>query len=305
MTAAPARRPRVACLILNFDRPNDTLACLASLAAGDYPHYDALVLDAGADDRLAAPLAAQFPRAIRLPLAENSGYAGNNNVGLRHPVAQAADWVFLLNDDTTLAPDALSQLIAVGEQDSSAGLLGPTILYANEPALIQSAGGQLGPRWQATHRGRNESDHGQYREPQQREWLSGGALLARRQMIEQVGELDERYFMYWEEIDWCLRAARAGGGVVQVPAAHAWHQGRPPHEPSPAVTYYSARNRLLLLSRFGAPEAARLGAWLEYTRTLLSWSLRPRWRGQRAHRDALWQALADYRGRRWGKRALR
>jgi hypothetical protein len=303
LAAAASDEPHVACLILNYTRPAATLACLASLAAGDYGNYRAIVLDAGPDDALVAPLQAQYPQATRLRLTENGGYAGNNNAGLRHVLAGPDEWVMLLNDDTTLAPDCLRRLVTEGERQPDIGLVGPTVYHASEPRVIQSAGGQLGPDWSARHRGQDQPDTGQFTAPQRVAWLSGCALLVRRAVLEQVGLLDERYFMYCEEIDWCLRAQKAGWQVVHVPAAGAWHAGvQRSYRPSPAVTYYSARNRWLLLATHQGPLAARVRAATSMLRTLLSWSVRPKWRPLRAHRDALGRALMDAARHRWGAR---
>jgi hypothetical protein len=135
------------------------------------------------------------------------------------------------------------------------------------------------------------------------DWVSGCALLARREMIEQVGVLDERFFYYWEETEWCLRARRSGWLVVAVPGARIWHKGvQRDYRPGPDVTYYSTRNRLLMLGKHRAPMGAWLSASADLARTLLAWTLKPKWREMRRHRDAMWQGMMDFLRRRWGMR---
>jgi GT2 family glycosyltransferase len=133
----------------------------------------------------------------------------------------------------------------------------------------------------------------------------GCALLVRWKAIEAAGRLDERFFMYYEEVDWCLRIRARGWRCLHVPRALVWHKGvSPDYQPGPAVTYYSTRNRLWLMAKHGAPLGAKARAWARFLRTWLSWSLRPHWRSKRPHRQALGQALADFARGRLGERVV-
>jgi GT2 family glycosyltransferase len=295
--------PRIVCVILNFNRTADTLNCLQSLADNNYPNLVTIVLDAGDDASLAEQARVRFPETHIEPLTVNAGYAGNNNYGLRLAEAHAPDWVFVLNEDTRLAPDGLAELLAAAERDTSIGLVGPLVLHADSPDLVQSAGGRLSSAWEAEHFDQNQplSEVGQAARPVM--WLSGCALLARWATVKQIGLFDERFFMYYEEIDWCLRAAASSWRVLNVPQAQLWHKGvSPDYRPGPAVTYYSARNRLLLMRKHRAPLRAWAKAWAEFGRTLFSWTLRPKWREKSQHRDALWAALIDFAWGRTGQR---
>jgi hypothetical protein len=291
----------VTCIVLNTNRREDTLECLASVTASSYLNAGLLVLDCHSTDGSIAAVRAGFPDARIIQLERNLGYAGNNNVGIRQAVAEGADWVFLLNEDTVLAPDCLLHLLETGESDRRIGMVGPTVYHHDEPTVIQSAGGGLTRRWQGYHHGQNELDRGQFREPRDVNWVSGCARLVRREVVLDVGMLDERFFIYWEETEWCVRARQAGWRIVHVPGAKVWHKGvQRDYRPKPSVTYYSTRNRLLMLALRGAPMAARAVAWAEILRTLTSWTVRPKWRAKRAHRDAMLRGLTDFLHRRWG-----
>lgn len=295
--------PFVITVILNTNRRDDTLACLASLGQSNYPNHKIIVLDNASSDGSAEVIAAQFPEVQLLPLTENLGYAGNNNVGIVEAIAQKADWIFVLNEDTIVDADCISQLVKIGEQSAQIGMVGPMVYHYEESTRIQSAGGRLGPRWQSQHIGQNEPDQGQFSQPHKVDWISGCALLVRTAVVEQVGPLDERFFYYWEETEWCLRTARAGWQIVHIPAAKLWHKGvQPNYQPGPNVTYYSTRNRFLMMAKHKAPLAIRTAVWLETGRTLLSWSVRPKWRHLRPHRDAMWQGIVDFLRHRWGMR---
>jgi GT2 family glycosyltransferase len=114
--------------------------------------------------------------------------------------------------------------------------------------------------------------------------------------------IDERFFYYLEELEWCVRAKRAGWKIVHVPQAKLWHKGvRRDYQPNPSVTYYATRNRFLLLLKHQASPTAWVVNWLLFARTWLSWSLRPKWRSKIAHRDAMSRGMIDFMQRQWGQ----
>lgn len=296
-----ASTPLVISVILNTNRRADTLECLGSLQAGSYANHRAIVLDNHSTDGSVEAIRAAFPNVDVVELSENRGYAGNNNVGIQLAMERGADWVFVLNEDTVLDPACLERLLAVGESAPGIGVVGPLVYHHDEPGVIQSAGGGMSARWEGFHYGQNEPDRGQFDRPHDVQWISGCGILVRRSVIQQIGGIDERFFIYWEETEWCTRALEAGWRIVQVPAAKMWHKGvQRDYRPKPSVTYYSTRNRLLLLSTHRAPALAWATAWAQILRTLTSWTIRPKWREKRAHRDAMWRGLVDFLFRRWG-----
>ena len=302
MPSSPIPTPLVACVILNTNRREDTLECLRSLGAGTYANLLIVLLDWGSTDGSVEAVRSAFPGVRIIELERNLGYAGNNNVGIRAAVESGADWVFVLNEDTVLAPDCVARLVEEGQRDPRAGVLGPMVYHHDEPEVIQSAGGGLTRLWADYHRGQNERDDGQLRDPRPVQWVSGCAILVRRDVIESVGPLDERFFIYWEETDWCVRAAEAGWRIVHVPAAKVWHKGVQRHyRPKPSVTYYSTRNHLLFLRTHRAPIIAKAAAWAQIARTLVSWSVKPKWRHMRPHRNAMWRGAVDFVHARWGE----
>jgi GT2 family glycosyltransferase len=126
-------------------------------------------------------------------------------------------------------------------------------------------------------------------------WLSGCAVLARCSALQTIGLLDPDFFIYSEDVDWCLRGREAGYDVLIVPQAKLWHKGvQRVYLPSPRITYLSVRNEFYLLVKHHAGPLALAATWLRHLRTLASWSLRPRWRERRPHRDALAHALRDF-----------
>lgn len=297
--------PLVAIVILNTNRRDDTIACLESLAQSTYTNLHVFLLDNASTDGSVEAVCAQFPAVEIVSLTDNRGYAGNNNVGIQLAMERGADWVLVLNEDTIVDPDCIGRMVAEGERNPAIGMIGPLVYHHDEPTVIQSAGVTLGRFMRSSHIGQNEPDHGQFSKPQAVDCISGCAICVRREVIEAVGMLDERYFYYWEETEWCLRSRHAGWLNVVEPAAKLWHKGvQRDYQPKPSVAYYNTRNRLLTLSKQSVAADVWVVVYGEILRTLVSMSVRPKWRDKREHRDALYAGLRDFHRQRWGKAQL-
>jgi GT2 family glycosyltransferase len=295
-------QPLVISVILNSNRRGDTLQCLDSLQSNTYSNQKIIVLDNHSVDGSIAAIRSAYPDVQIIELEKNLGYAGNNNVGIEIAMRQGADWVFVLNEDIILDPGCLEILIDVANRDPQIGVLGPLVYHHNEPAVIQSAGGLLGKYWQSIHLGKDEPDRGQFDAPHPVEWISGCAILVKREAIEQAGMLDGSFFIYWEETEWCIRLSRAGWKIVNVPQARIWHKGvQRNYEPKPAFTYYGTRNHLQTLAKHEAPLRVKFYVWMQYLRTVTSWSIKPRWKNRRAHRNAMVLGIIHFLQHRSGQ----
>jgi GT2 family glycosyltransferase len=288
-------------VVLNHSRPADTRACLASLRRSTFPGIDVILLDTGHPDGEAEALHHEFPEVELVELGGNHGYTGNNNVGLALALRRFADWVLLLNDDVVLEPSCVATLVSALEADPRIGMAGPTVYFHDEPSIVQSAGGALARDW--TARGMSAADGLDRRRPRSVAWLPGCALLVRSQLCLEVGLLDERFFTYWEDVEWCLRAARNGWKIVHVPAATVWHKGARRNElPAPAIAYYTTRNQLAAFTSLRAPPEVWCLTAIRLAATLISWSMRPMWRSRRRHRTAIWHGIVDFALGRFGRR---
>jgi GT2 family glycosyltransferase len=293
--------PHVAVVVLNYHRLADARECLASVFAGSYPSMSVILLDLGSTRDQQVMLQRAHPHLQIVPLAENRGYAGNNNRGIRLALEQGADWVLLLNEDTRADPECVAELTAAAAGDSRVGVVGPLVYHYGAPSVIQSAGGRLDARWWPTHLGAGEPDRGQLSEPRRVDWVTGCAIQIRRPVLEQVGLLDERFFAYWEETEFCVRARQDGWGILNAPRAKVWHKGgQPDRSIGPEITYYMVRNRFFLLARHRAPWSAWLAAWSGTLRALAAMTFRPTPSGTPAHRAALVQGIRDFLRHRGG-----
>ncbi len=296
-------RPRVSIIILNYNGREDTLACLRSMEHLTYPTVEVIVVDNGSTDGSVEAFRAQHPRFKLIETGANLGFTGGNNVGIHHALEQGADYILLLNNDTIVAPDMLDVMVDVMEADAHIGVAGPTIYYYDAPETIWSAGGGIdwtrGVTWMI---GLDQEDKAQFGlQPRQVDFVTGCAILARRSVWEQAGLLDDKFFMYYEETEWCVRARRAGFAIVHVPAAMVWHKiSIAQRAASTRTYYYMTRNRLLFLRNCHAGLRTWVNTTAEYARTFVSWSVRPKWQDRRHLRRVMLRAITDFTRGRFG-----
>ena len=218
----------LAVVVLSWNGAALTLDTLRSLAACQVPEswrLHTLVVDNASTDGSPERVRAAFPDVELLVLPENRRFAGGNNVGLRRALDAGADAVMLLNNDVVADPKLIEKLLAAMAEQPGAGAAAPLIYFAPPTDRIWYGGGRCRP-WLAhsSHRGLRERDRGQYRSIEDTGYLTGCCLLATAEAWRTVGLLDERYFIYAEDADWCLRARAAGFRLLFVPTARLWHR---------------------------------------------------------------------------------
>ena len=244
-------QPHVAIVLLTRNQKEHTIECLRSLEKLEYPNFKIIVVDNGSTDGTPREIRTKFPHVTLIENEENLGFAEGSNVGIRRAITEGADYVLLLNNDTIVAPDLLTELVRVAEADTRIGIVGPKIYYYHEPDRIQSVGGRIDwKRATSTLIGTGEIDSGQYDQIREVDFVSGCALLIRRSVIEKVGLMDPAYFLYYDEVDWNVRASRAGFRLVCVPSGKVWHKDAVSSgKGSPFLNYYIARNKLLFAQK--------------------------------------------------------
>jgi GT2 family glycosyltransferase len=291
----------LAVIVLSWNGAALTRDTLRSLAACRMPEgwrLRTLVVDNASGDGSPAMVRDEFPGVELLALPENRRFAGGNNAGLERALEAGADAIMLLNNDVMADPGMLEKLLAALAENPAAGAAAPLIYFAPPTDRIWYAGGRCRP-WLAhsSHRAIHEQDHGQFRSIEETGYLTGCCLLATAEAWKKVGLLDERYFIYAEDADWCLRARAAGYKLLFVPTARLWHRvsASSGGAMNPWKVYQRLRANVTLWSR-NTRGAARL-TWLPallaqqaaYSAVLLA---RGHLAAARAVPRALWDALA-------------
>jgi GT2 family glycosyltransferase len=221
------QQPSVVVVVVNWNRAQDTIACLRSLASVTHPECSTLVVDNGSDDGSAQLVREAGLAAEVLVNPANLGFAAGANVGIRRALQLGADYVLLLNNDTTADSGFLQPLVAACQDGSGVGIAGPSAFYTGDE--FYSSGGwprRLLPLLvkQARPPEGLESASWSSLAPVELGYLWGQAMLVRSQVFERIGLFDEGFFMYYEDCDFCRRASRAGFRLLWVPGSHVWHK---------------------------------------------------------------------------------
>jgi GT2 family glycosyltransferase len=211
--------PQVSCVVLNWNGADYTLECLAALKTCTYPNLTIVVIDNGSTDDSVSRIKVAYPEILLLHNQENLGFAGGHNVGIRYALERGADYVWLLNNDTKPAPDALSALLAKAGSDHRIGAVASICYYADAPSTVQAWGGSRVNLWIGYC--------GLSRIPRADDWfdsLNGTSILIRRSALEDVGLLDEAFFVYWEDTEFCLRLRKKGWRIAAAPDSRVLHK---------------------------------------------------------------------------------
>ena len=285
---------RVSIIIVNWNRKKDTLECLQSMEKinTDFK-LEIIVVDNASKDGSRIEVKKFLKKAFlsrknfRFELIknkENLGFCGGNNVGINHALNHGADFILLLNNDTFVDKNFLVNLLKAFKKYPKAGILSPKIYFALgyefKKDLYKS--GDLGKVfWYAggdfdwdniygSNHGVDEVDTGQYEKTRETDFATGACMLLKRELLEEIGLLDEKYYMYFEDSDLCVRAKEEGWRVLYVPKSFIWHKVSQSSGIGGALNdYFIIRNRLLFGMRY-ASMRTRFALYRESLRLLRS-----------------------------------
>jgi hypothetical protein len=235
----------VSVIITVWNQVEHTIACLETIAQQDYGDLSVLVVDNGSTDDTIQQVSSNHPSVEILMLPENLGPTRGYNTGFRHALEQGTDLVFLLNNDTLLAPNCISELIKEVRKSPDIGLVMPKIYYADDPNRIWSIGGKENKwNYEVQRPAENKIDNGQWDEPADIDDAPFTAVLLTREVLEKVGLPDEGFFLYYEDRDYSRRMQDAGYRLRLAPAAHMWHKVSMSSggSGSPSERYWMARS---------------------------------------------------------------
>jgi GT2 family glycosyltransferase len=271
---------RAAVVVLHWGDKSATLACLSSVARSELAARPLVVIDNGTGKLAPEEVARAAHGAEFVAVPENLGFAAGSNLGIRRALAAGADFVLLLNNDATLERGCLAALMRAARSAPDIAAVGAKVLSATDPATLWLAWGRLTYRAALVEFvGRGQADGPRFGEVREVDWVPGCAMLLTRAAVARVGFLDERFFAYHEDVDWCTTARARGLRILFAPAARVLHFGEgslAPRGPANPARYLSARNTVLF-----ARKHARAREWLRLA-LLIGASLPPeairRWR---------------------------
>jgi len=238
-------------VVLTWNGRKDTLACLQSLSPVWNDRVRGVVVDNGSSDGTAKEIRAGFPSIEVIETGANLGFTGGNNVGLRYSLDRGADFVLLLNNDTVVDPAFVTEMLKVATSSEDIGFVSPKIYFFDPLDMLWFAGARYSA-WSGYGRatGYRERDRGRYDRVGEIDRPCGCAVLVSRRLCSEVGLMDEKLFLYVDEVEWMLRARKKGFKALLAPKAKVWHKvsasvGKENH---PDAFYYGVRNTLMALN---------------------------------------------------------
>jgi GT2 family glycosyltransferase len=266
---------RVATILVNWNGLRDTLACIESLAVQSYGDCAIIVVDNGSTEDPSL-IAAQYPEVVLIRNRDNLGFCGGANIGIRKAAEMRAEYCWILNNDTEVAPDCLARLVEALDDDADLAAVAHPIFYFYNRRLQWFAGGVF-HHGLPKHRGFMRSGCGAEKDEISTEFLTGCSFLARTSVLQELEGFDENYFCYVEDVDLSVRIKDHGYRIGYVPEALVWHKvSRSTGSHAPVKLYYKHRNMFYFLRKFQFPIRTKLRWWLISARFLISLLLKHR-----------------------------
>lgn len=239
----------VAIILVNYNGAMDTIDCIKSLSAIKDIEYELIVVDNKSTDDSVHKLK-KFQSFLNFTLIEancNNGFSAGNNLGILY--APNADYYLLLNNDTVVKPNFLAELLSEIQKHPQCGATTPKILYYSNPDMIWYAGGSFNRKTaRSEHYRFSHKNTDQKEQPQNVTFASGCCLCISRKVFETIGVLNEDFFLYEEDAEFCYRIIEAGFNIVYVPNSIIYHKiSSSTGQGSPMSQYYTVRNKYLLI----------------------------------------------------------
>jgi GT2 family glycosyltransferase len=260
---------RVAVVLVNYRGWRDTIECLGSLGAVQYePRLDLIVVDNGSGDESCAEIRSRFPEVFLLEMGKNLGFAGGCNAGMRSARERGNDFIWLLNNDTTVDPQAARALVDVARAHPEGCFFGSIISFASDPQRIWFGGGRYGGKTGFLENvgfNRPVSEFDGHAGAIRTDWITGCSLLIRCSLLDEIGFMDDDFFLYLEELEWQLRRPHSAWIVPRALVQHKSGRSTGGTSKARLGRLFMSRNFLKLARRrAGKYLPLWLGRWAVY-----------------------------------------
>lgn len=279
--------PTVWAVVINWNRPEDTVRCVESLKTNSYRALSILVVDNGSDLGKYEELRRTLVGAEIVRSDINVGFGMGCNLGIQHALDRGAAYVLLLNNDTIVDVFMIEALVEAMSGDPCIGMAGPIIYYSDEPQAVWFAGYRIKGELYVVRRGLHLKRP--FEAVEDVDFVSGCGMVVRREVIEDVGVFSPEYFMYYEDLDLCLRVKKAGWRIVCATGAMMWHavSASSGGSESPMKEYHQVRSSLIFYRRHTHGVMFAVNVALRLVRAgygTLAYLLRKGWNGHLASR---------------------
>jgi GT2 family glycosyltransferase len=243
--------PFLSIILVNYKNPDITIDSVHSIAQSTFRDYQIIIIDNESSAESVTKLTTRCPDCVIIPQKENIGFAEGNNVGIQYALQSGSEMILFLNNDTVVDKDLLKNLIETARRSSEIGVVGAKIYYFGSSGTLWYAGGRFNIRKAiAVHDGMKRKDSPEFNIERETDFVTGCCLLTKKNVIEKIGTLDGRFFMYYEDSDFCIRARKAGYSIIYQPRAVLHHKVSSSAEwDSPLYLYFNLRNKILFVTK--------------------------------------------------------
>ena len=245
------KNSKIAIIIVNWKQYQLTKLCLYSLQKIKYDNYQIILIDNESNPKELKKIKNQFDKIITFPNQKNLGFTGANNVGIEYAIKNDFEYVMLINNDTEVEKNFINPLIEVLEKNQNFGAAQPLILNYYNRNKVWSAGGFLNKFFGYTYVIKSPDGI-----KKNIDWITGCCFFLRTDVIKKIGLLDEKFFAYYEDVDWSIRIKNAGYDLAFVKSSVVYHHGSKSSKNesnegtlSPFVHYLNIRNHIFLLRK--------------------------------------------------------
>lgn len=247
------KMPLVYIILVNYNGYSDTIECVDSLRKIRYENYKIIIVDNASTDKSLNKLNDLLKDCIIIESQKNLGFAGGNNLGIKYAVKKKANYILLLNNDTLVEPNFLEEMLNSFYKDKNIGAVGCKIMYYPKKNIIWYGGGKIDWfKFTGVHFGMREVDKGQYNEEKDINFMTGCCMLIKKEVFEKVGLLRQDYFMYLEDVDFCVKLKNNKYKIWYNPKAKIYHKVglSSGGEESPFSIKWATRNRLIFMNKY-------------------------------------------------------
>ena len=259
---ASSLAPKVCIIVVNWNGWRDTVECVRSLQKMQYSNYSIIVVDNASSDQSVEEINHRFSDITILESEHNRGFAGGNNLAITYAMQQGVDYVWLLNNDTTVEEHALTAMVDRMQDDPDLGICGSKLIFYDKRNTLQALAGGTYNKWlgitqNIAYQQPADAAFNQQKIEEKLEYIVGASMLVTSDFIKKIGLMTEDYFLYYEEIDWAMRGKNSFK-LGFAPQSIVYHKegastgGRQGRESTASknADYYQLKNRLKFTSRF-------------------------------------------------------
>lgn len=240
---------RIGVVILNYKLKEEADRAISSVFLTGYDELEVILVDNNSKDGC-EELVKKYPKLHFIEAGENKGFSGGCNMGIKIALELKCNFVMLLNPDAWLKKDCLTRLVQ-GALETGAGIMGPKIYFPDKKTILYAGGNFDLKNVLGSHRGVDQIDDGRFDEVVETDFVTGGVMFVDKSVFQKIGLLDESYFLYYEDVDFCYRARQMGFKIMFYPKAVAYHEsGKITGVGSPLQDYYITRNRMIFAKKF-------------------------------------------------------